>query len=250
MSLKNPLVLVVLFFSLNGSSQNRIQIIIPSAEEEAEYIWQTIQDISFFDENNYQLSLPKGSLIESLKNKAKNGTLSDTDRTDLIYFVKDSIYRKADYEKGYTQISVQADLINRMIREISRMHYDWRFKKFDLYQIKLTLYGPGGSYDPEDGSVLIFTTNDGQFKNYQNPANTIIHEIIHIGMEESIMQAYPVPHALKERIVDTFVFLNFATYLPDYQIQNMGETRIDSYLKTKGDLVNLEEHVKSIFQTK
>ncbi len=242
------LYLIFLLTSCQSISQNRINITIPTAESEAAYIWRTIQDIRFFEANNYQVNLPEGVLIEALKQKAKSGELADDDYEQLETFVRDSIYNKADYQRGYEKIKKELPLINKMIEQLAKSDFNWQFKDFAVYQINLTLYGPGGSYDPDEGSILIFTTEEGRFKNYDNPANTIIHEVVHIGIEASIIGTYDVPHALKERIVDIFVFLNFGQYLPDYRIQDMGETRTDQYLKTIADLKDLHRVVEIILQ--
>jgi len=70
--------------------------------------------------------------------------------------------------------------------------------------------------------------------NYDNPANTIIHEIVHMGIEKSIIQKYNLSHGLKERIVDTIVYVLFGEFLPEYKVQNMGDTKIDKFLKKEG----------------
>lgn len=244
------IILTALLVSCEVKSQNRIVINIPTADSEAEYIWRTIQDIKFFEDNNYQIILPKGLFIQKLKGKSKSENLINKDYEQLKKFVKDSVYNKADYQKGNEKIKNELVLINKMINEISQSEYNWKFKEFKTYQVNLTLYGPGGSYDPDEGSILIFTTANGHFKNYDNPSNTIIHEITHIGIEEAIISKYQVPHSLKERIVDTFVFLNFKQYLPAYRIQDMGEIRPDQYIKTKTDLKKLDSFVEIIMKEK
>ena len=232
------------------NSQDRIVVNIPSAKTETEYLWRTIQDINFFEAHNYQVSLPKGSLIEELKQKAKSGNLSDYDYEKLEEFVLDSVYNKAGYQMGYEKIKNELPLINQMINQLGRSRFSWGFKEFEIYTVNLTLYGPGGSYNPEEGSILIFTTDKGQFKNYDNPSNTIIHEIVHIGIEESIVMNYNVPHALKERIVDSFVSLNFGQLLPNYRIQDMGDKRTDPYLKKARNLKELDKIVEQILNGK
>ena len=221
--------------------ESRVQVHIPTAEEEAEYVWRTIRDISFFEEHNYQVSLPKGEFIESLKQKSSQNQLSDADYESLKVFMKTSVYRPEDYEKGYQTIVEKKPLIERMVREISRLKKHWAFRSFDQYQVHLTLYGPGGSYDPEYGTILIYTTPEGGFKQYDNPANTIIHEIVHIGTEEAIMNTHQVPHTLKERIIDKMVLIYFEKYLPDYRLQEFGDARIDPFLLTKRDIKRLPE---------
>ena len=225
---------------------NRIKINIPTVEAETDYVWRTIQDTKFFQENNYQVSLPKGELIDSLKVKALASQLSDEDYEELKVFIHDEVYQAEAYQKGYEKIEEQVGLINQMLQTLSEENYEWGFDLREQYQINLTLYGPGGSYDPEAASILIFTTPEGKFKSYDNPANTIIHEMVHIGIEQSIINQYQVPHTLKERIVDTFVSLHFSELLPNYRIQNMGESRTDELLTTKVDLLQLDQIVEKV----
>lgn len=240
------LILTTLLVFIKCYGQSKIKVILPTDKSEADHVWQTLLDIDFFDKNNYQVSLPNGKLIDSLKQKSRDKRLSDSDYEDLVVYIKDSVYNKKDYSKGYQAVMSKRNLIEKLINELDKSQYDWDFKTFKTYIVNLTLYGPGGSFNPDDGSILLFTTKDGDFKQYSNPANTIIHEIIHIGIEESIISKYQVPHTLKERIVDTFVMLSFKRDLPEYKIQDMGEYRSDAHLKHKKDLKNLNKIVKII----
>lgn len=248
----NYISFLFLVFSFNlinpNPNPNRIIINIPTAEEETQYIWSNLQNTKFFEENNYTVSYPKGELIEVLKEKAIKGELNDEDFESLNQFIKESIYNKTDYQNGYQKIEDQRALINRMINKLGKCKRNWNFKYIEQYEVNLTLYGPGGSYDPDIGSIVILTTKEGGFKQHPNPANTLIHEVIHIGIEESIVNKYSVPHSLKERIVDKFVLLNFDELLPEYRIQNMGDVRIDKYLKKKKDLRKLDSIVEKFLK--
>jgi len=247
MNIVRALGLISLLFMLPPThAQNQLAVHIPTAEEEADYIWRTLQDIPFFETHNYQLSLPRGPLMEELKEKSRQGKLSDQDYQALQTFVKKRVYRQEDYQQGYDNIQEQLPLLNLMLSDLKATAFKWDFHTFDTYRINLTLYGPGGSYDPDQGSVLIYTTPQGLFKQYKNPANTLIHEIIHIGIEASIVQALQLSHPLKERIVDTFVSVFFGEKLPTYRIQNMGEDRTDALLETREDFRNLAEIVEEL----
>ncbi len=246
--MRPSLLLVFVLLSSPLISQKYYDIQIPTAEQEADYIWRTIIDIAFFEEYNYQLSLPCGPLIEELKTKSRNKQLSDEDQERLRTFVASKVYQKEDYQAGYQKIAEQLDLLNKMTRRIKRHKRYWSFKVYDTYPIVLTLYGPGGSYDPDTGRILVFTTPDGRFKTSDNAAHVIIHEMVHIGIEQSIIQALEVPHAFKERIVDQLVVVYCRKWLPDYRVQNMGETRIDPYLATRRDAKQLKESVARILR--
>ncbi|WP_411030435.1 hypothetical protein [Spongiimicrobium sp. 3-5] len=247
-SMKNFVFLAILFISCEGTTQSRIAVNMPTAASETDYIWSTLQDINFFEENKYPVNLPKGKLITSLKNKAKEDNLSEKDYEDLKLFVSDSVYKKAHYKKGYDKIKNELSTINTMISELNNLSLDWSFKTFEVYKVNLTLYGPGGTYNPDEGSILIYTTPNGEFKQYHNPANTIMHEIVHIGIQTSIIEKFNVPHAGKERIVDNFVLLSFKDDLPNYKLQDMGDNRIDAYLKTKNDLKFLNQFVSEMMK--
>ena len=220
------------------TSVSRIEIVQPNIEQEATSIWRTINDITFFEKQGYTINLPKHSLIDSLITKSKNGTFGNEDFASIYTLIETEIFDKEFYELAIQQVTNQTELINDLISVIdsSKNKWDWKFNMFDKYRIIFTLYGTGGSYDPDEGTITLLTNKKGGFMNYKNPANTIIHEITHIGMEYSIVRKYNVSHGLKERIVDTFVYLMFKEKLPEYKIQNMGDNKIDNYLNKKEDI--------------
>lgn len=234
-----------LIFNL-ANAQNRIIVKIPTVDQETDYIWNTLQDIKLLEGFNYQISLPEGNTMNKLKEKARQQRLDEDDYVDLSQFVRDSVYNKLNYERGFNRIIEQLALLNALVNRIERANYPWGFKTFKTYTVKLTLFGSGGSYNPADSSIVMLTTREGSFKQYENPANTLIHEIVHLGIEESIIQKFEVEHALKERIVDFFVLFNFNNVLPEYRIQDMGDKRLDPYLSKAEDLMYLDKIVAKI----
>lgn len=224
------------------ASISRIEIVHPTVEQEATSVWRTINDIEFFEEQGYDINLPKDSLIDSLILKSKDGAFGNDDYATIFTLLETKAFDKNNYNQAIQKTEDQLDLLNDFIAEIdaTKSEWDWDFKMFDSYKIVFTLYGTGGSYDPDDGTITLLTNQAGYFMNYENPANTIIHEITHMGMEYSIVRKYDLPHELKERIVDTFVKLMFKEELPEYRIQNMGDVKIDAHLKKKEDLASLD----------
>ena len=222
--------LLLLFSFVSPQTPTRFEVIIPSAEQEAQYVWRTLQDMPFFEQHNYQISLPQGALIESLKKKSLNGQMSNEDYAALLTHMQTEVYDRKDYLKGQQKVVDAIPSLDRMLNQIISKNYDWGFNSFDRYQIVLTLYGPGGSYNPDEGLILLYTTTDGRFKQYDDPLNTLIHEVTHIGIESEIIQKYSVPHGLKERLVDTFVLLHFQDQLTGFRIQDMGFKSIDNEL--------------------
>lgn len=242
------LTLLLCLSYLGAISQDYLDIQIPTAEQETEYIWRNLQDIAFFEKYQYNLSLPRGPLLEDLKDKARSNSLTDEDYQALSRFIKTKVYRKEDYQAGHQKIVQREALLNKMVRRLARHQRAWAFQMYDTYQVVLTLYGPGGSYDPATGQITMFTTQDGRFKTSDDAAEVLIHEIVHIGIEASIVQAMQVPHPLKERIVDRLVVVYFQQWLPNYRVQEMGEDRIDPYLQKRKDAKDLKENLRQIME--
>lgn len=243
---KKVIIAIILLTSISCWSQElkkNISISIPTIEQEATSIWRTINDIEFFEKQGYNISLPNSELIDSMIIKSKNRTFGNVDYSLIYNLLELKVFNPSDYQLALEKVQKQEELINGIIQQIDSLKnaWDWDFKIYENYAVVFTLYGSGGSYDPLTGAITLFATKGGNFKNYKNPSNTIIHEIVHLGIEESIVQKYDLPHPLKERIVDKIVFLLFNDLLPDYKIQNMGGTYIDKLLKEKGDIKNLSK---------
>lgn len=248
MKLPKVLLLCFLIFSLSCKSQKqvpRIKIVQPTIQQEASSIWRTINDITFFEKQGYNIRLPKNSLIDSLIVKSKNGTFGNEDFSAIYTLVETEVFDQKNYELAIQKVNNEIDLMNNLIHQISdqKRNWEWEFKMFDKYKVAFTLFGTGGSYDPDQGIITLLTNKEGKFMKYKNPAYTIIHEITHMGMEYSIVRKYNLPHGLKERIIDTFVYLMFQEKLPEYEIQTMGDENIDTYLNKKTDIESLNKIV-------
>ncbi len=236
------------FLCLSQETSARFSINIPTLRQEATSVWRTINDIHFFEKQGYNVSLPKDDRLDGLIRKSKNGAFGNADYPLILEILESGAYNKNDYLAAIEKVQEQELLINSMIYRIDSLknNWDFGFKMFDNYAVVFTLYGSGGSYNPETGTITLFTTKKGDFKNYRNPAKTIIHELVHTGIEASIVKKYNLSHTLKERIVDKMVFILFGDLLPDYQIQNMGDTIIDGYLKNTTDLGNLDHILEEL----
>lgn len=247
----SKVLLLLLIMTLGQSctpptTNHYLSIELPTIEQEATSIWRIINDIVFLEGQGYRIHLPQNDSIQALIAKSKNGTFGNEDFPTIYNLLESGLYQSSHYEAALEKVKDQEALINDMLHQLqfAKKSWDWEFQTFEQYPIVFTLYGTGGSYDPDLGSVTLFTTLDGDFMNYDKPANTIIHEIVHMGIEKSIVQAYNLPHGLKERLVDTVVYLLFGGVLPEYKIQNMGDPKIDALVRSKEDLKTLRATVE------
>ncbi|OEK04872.1 hypothetical protein [Roseivirga misakiensis] len=201
--------------------------------------------IGFYIHHFITQNLPKDPMIDSLIEKSKSGAFGNDDYPSIYSLLESKIFEKSSYQKAIQNVENQKELINKMIAVLTdkKDDWDWKFNMFNEYKVVFTLYGTGGSYDPDNGTITLLTNKSGGFMNYKNPANTIIHEITHMGMEYSLVRKYNLPHGLKERLVDTLVYLMFKEDLPDYRIQQMGDPKINDDLKSANDLESLNSIV-------
>lgn len=222
-------------------AKEQIKVTVPTIQQEASSIWRTINDIEFLEQQGYTIHLPENKTIQSLILKSKNKAFGNDDFAAIYEMLEEGVYVESKYNTALEKVKAQEALINSLVWKLktTKESWSWNFKAFDTYNVVFTLYGTGGSYDPDKGTVTLFTNEEGKFMKYPKPANTIVHEIVHMGIEQSIVQKYNLPHGLKERLVDTITYLLFKDQLTDYKIQTMGDMKFDEYLKSKDDLRDL-----------
>ena len=178
------------------------KVMANNSDQETNLIWDKVQNIDFFEKFNYLLSLPDHIIVTNLIKRVKLNTQSKSDYSDLFNLIKTEIYDIADYRNGINNIYLHLKNVNLSFGCFQNYNKLWNFKYFDEYRILLTLYGPGGEYSPSSGEIIMLTTKNGEFRRSSNPLETIIHEMVHIGIEECIIQKFDIPHKVKEQIVD------------------------------------------------
>ncbi|MDO9577235.1 MAG: hypothetical protein Q7J16_05075 [Candidatus Cloacimonadales bacterium] len=159
--------------------------------------------------------------------------------------ISEKIYDINDYSAGIKNLKKVLHQIEGIFPKFEEFHQNWDFKVFKNYKLFLTLYGTGGTYEPFKGEITMLTTKTGEFKRGIDPLGTVIHEFVHIGIEERIIQKFNISQIIKERIVDKFVSANFRDIVPDYLLQNFGDKSIDKYLDDKNCWNNLPHFIEN-----
>jgi len=142
------------------------------------------------------------------------------------------VYNDKDFEKGLHHAREKIAVIKEALSRLPELNKLWGFKIFPKYEVRLTLYGPGGNYDSDTGTVIMLTRHDGSFKK-KRPHDTIIHEFVHIGIQENIVIHYKLAHWETERLVDLICFIYFKDILPEYGLQKKGDARIDEFVNAE-----------------
>ncbi len=218
-----------------------IEIRPQNNKEEFEYLLEVLSRLDFYKIHGYNVSLPEHPVFADIlqnPHKAKDKKFIQ----NLKELFESEIYNQQLYLKGKKVIENAKPKIMEAL-QIMQGWRPWGFKLFPSYTIKLTLYGPGGSYDFENGIILAKTNKEGQFK--RQAEHLIIHELVHIGIEESIVRKYDLKHNEKEGLVDAFCVKYFGKLLKGYQIQKISDENIVKLI-LNSDAKNLPKVIERI----
>lgn len=216
----------------------KVIIRAPTLEEELLHLKYVLKSKDFYEKNGYKAVYP------SVKELCDPLILNDSDAMFSLF--KDKEYDVSFYQNGVAVILGLLPSIQNNINKLMDICNFWEFKVLPTYTVVLTKYGPGGSYDANEGKITMLTSLNGEFKR-PHPDHTILHEIVHMGIESSIVQKYKLSHWEKERLVDLFVKKYFEKELPNYRLQNIVDTDIDKYIV---DLVSLPKEIQEYTRNK
>lgn len=198
------------------------------AEEEAAYVNHLLDRLPFYQEHGYSIVLPNSPVVDqfaSSKSSSERARL----REQLTQMVRVELYSPEDYSVGLRRIKEEADVVRKAIEECRRFENRWGFAILPAYTIILTRYGTGGSYNLREGRIIIRTDADGGFKR-KSPSHTVVHEMVHIGVERCIVERFHLSHIEKERVVDLVCSIGLEGILREYEVSQRGDTRLDSYI--------------------
>ncbi len=196
--------------------------------EEYDYLWESLETAIFFKEHGYTLELPDHPTYQELARIAPN--FESIDKVALFETFTNEIYDIGFYKAGLANLESMRPRIEQALPIFKQLNEAWGFKTFPKYQVCVTRYGTGGSYSTKDGTVTMMTRADGTFMR-QDVGEAVIHEILHIGVEELIVQKFGLTHWEKERMIDKICTKgDFVSIMPNYNLQHQGDMRVDSYI--------------------
>jgi len=136
-----------------------------------------------------------------------------------------SVYRAKDVTMGVRRVSEQVAVIESCCRSLIPYVDAWKFDLRSSYNVTLTSYGTGGSYDVDSGTILVRTTRDGTLRR-RDAAHTVVHELVHIGIQRAIVERFGLSHNEKETVVDAMCSVGLADELPGYVVQKRADAEL------------------------
>jgi len=192
-------------------------------EEEFDYLKYILGRVPFFRKYGYSFEVPDDPEIQSLVELAPNYDGVDWDKLKERFV--DTLYDPKFYQTGIQELKTQKSTIEEALPHLAKFNKKWGFKLFPAYNVALTRYGPGGSYGSETGKIIMLTRKNGTFRK-ERPDHIVVHEMLHIGIEEEIVDYFGLTHREKERVVDRIC----RQLLSDYKMKDLGDKRIDPFI--------------------
>jgi len=213
----------------------------PQTPQEAfSFVEYVANRLSWYKENGYNMALPVHPNLEILYKNPQQ--LSENEKNELKEVFVTQIYDEHAFDSSLAKITEARSSVTKGLEILSTLSKNWNFDCKRKYQVVLTLYGPGGNYNASSGTVIVLTTERGSFCR-KSPAEIILHEIVHIGIEESIVKQYKLTHWEKERLVDVICQHCLSKILPNYWMQPQGDKRIDDFVD---EYAIIHDHPSSI----
>jgi hypothetical protein len=203
-------------------------IIRPQTAEEAfAYVKNLVGKMPFYREHGYTIELPNSKSFQDI--------LSSTASSENIDWTKEwNIFHSHEYDAsafsaGIDRLNSELPTLDKAWPILAKFSELWGFDLHPKYTVLLTLYGMGGSYNVENSRAIIKTNREGVFKR-SVPAHTILHEIVHIGIENPIVRRFRLNHTEKERVVDKICKIGLRDVLRDYAVSPRGDANVDPYV--------------------
>ncbi|MEM1180951.1 MAG: hypothetical protein AAGM22_21605 [Acidobacteriota bacterium] len=205
--------------NLTVESGGKVLEIRPQTPEEAyAYLAGLHRDMDFFKANGYDVALPNHPAFAA-----------DAESLGSVELFADEVYRLSAFETALGVLAEKSSTLRDALAAYESFEGLEGFRSFDRYRVTLTLYGPGGSYHPDSGGIVLLTTPDGRFKG-GGGVHTIVHEMMHLAVEDGLVQRFGLSHWEKERLVDFLVKREFRELLPNYELQSSGADALGPYL--------------------
>ncbi|GAB5520148.1 MAG: hypothetical protein RhofKO_23990 [Rhodothermales bacterium] len=211
----------------------------PKPRPAFDYLERTLADMDFFRANNYLVSLPDHAAFDG-------SAPSTSDFNARLTLFTQEVYDPTAFEAALTTLATQQPQLQTALERMnSWSDYDG-FARLDSATVTLTLYGPGGSFNPDTGDIILWTDTQGHFKG-GGGLHTIVHEMIHLAIEQGIANPLDLQHWERERLVDLLAQREFADLLPDYRLQNGPNAPMDRFV-IEAPLEDMRESVATYVQ--
>lgn len=156
-------------------------ILCHSLENEIQHALKMLAKLSWFTQNGYKIKLPEG-INQDCKKEAVEKVVA---------------FEFQEVNKLFQKIKPEIEqILNKNQNTIQKFFSYFDYDIPDKVIVYFTIYGPGGSYSVPD-KIIVMLKDDPEWI-----LKMIIHETIHIIIEEPFIKKFSISHWEKEFIVD------------------------------------------------
>ena len=222
----------------------RFAVRAESLEESFENIWNLAFNFESLSEQGMHVVKPSSSEFDELYGSPLNFREKKSTFERKFKLIHQTV--RSDLLKS--AIEEKEDFFESIFAELVKLRDNWGFKLFRRYEIVATVWGTEGAYDHEDGVILLRVNREGRRTSaYGEPLeHTVVHEVVHIGIEEVIVRRYSLGHDMKEFLVDAICSIYLKELMPEYESQvDFRGMEVPKYDVIKGDLPGFIERPRA-----
>lgn len=215
--------------TLKQTPTNTACLVYSQTPEEAfDNLLKILERMPFYKSSGYKVSLPTNPAFQDLAEHPEKIKGLDYGKYFTIFT-----------SEGYKLLSGAAiqeildknnDTLLTVLARFQILSKKYGFKTFSQYKIIPILYGPGGRYYEDSGVIQLMVNDKGIPNSTRGTLETIIHEMVHIGIEDIIVRTLQLTHWEKEGLVDLICSLYFKDFLPIYKLQPSGDKNIQAFI--------------------
>lgn len=206
---------------MNNEPKRRIIVRAQTADEEFDHLMRVLGRIDFYNEHGYKFISPDHPFFQNIVSNPK--LLESTNIEEAKNIFKKEVYDLGFFKNGLRAVKESVGLMEKAVDRMEEWQ-SWGFKLFSEYEVRLTAYGTGGSYLFESGDVVMIAKKSGKYG--MPPLHIVVHEILHLGIEESIIKRFNLTHAEREGLVDAICAKCFDDLLVDYLVRDRWDKEI------------------------
>lgn len=208
------------------------------------YLRWLVNSLEWRRQNNYPADIfPEGELLKEMIQSVQKGESENVFAQKFFERATDEFYNADFFQKVHALIDSKMPRVKQICADFLKLEKNWGFKVFDTYALDLTYGGPGGSYNAYKGKVIIRMPKQLDFQQMATKRweRLIVHEILHIGIEENIVRSFNLSQNEKERVVD----LMTRYFTKDPYMQERGDKRMDAFVTDEAIVHNLPQALYS-----
>lgn len=211
-------------------------------QETFDALLNALKQIPWYKSNGYKIPLPPHPAFKDLEEHPEKIKSLDKDLYFKIFIAE--VYKPLPLAQIQKILIENERLLLTALDRLSILNKQWGFKIFPQYKVILAKYGPGGRYHSGFGQIELNVSHEGLPCSYRPVQEIIIHEMVHIGIEDIIVKNFQLTHWEKEGLVDLICSFYFQDLLPYYKIQASGDKRIRECVTYENICNNLPESIK------